>query len=583
MSRMPRAPRNEAASFRVRAWFALGIVGLGAVGLAARAVELQLIDREFLIGRGEAAAVREVKIEAHRGAIVDRNGRPLAISTPVESLYADPREIANARDSWPQLAKQLKRNPQQFARTLEANQNKSFVWLARHLTPTEAQGALKLNVPGVYVRNEYRRYYPAGEVLGHVIGMTSQDDKGLEALELAYDSWLAGEEGLKRVIRDNRGRRIDDVENIRAVRPGRDLTLAIDTRIQYLAHIELKRAIDDNRAAGGSMVVLDITTGEVLAMVNQPTFNPNDRAQRPAALRGGLMRNRAVTDMLEPGSSIKPFVVAAALESGRFDRSSVIDTRGGNWVYAGVEVNDEHPQGRLDLAGVLAKSSNVAMAMIAKELEPQQMWNTMTRFGFGRVTASQFPGESAGALPHYSNWRWSTIASMSRGYNLAVTPLQLAQAYAAVGALGVTRPVSLLRVDEPVPGQRVMSQANARTLISLLESVIYEGTGSRAAIPGYRVAGKTGTARKAKEGERGYESNRYVGVFGGIAPASNPRLAAVVVIDDPRSSRYYGGEVAAPVFSAVVGRALRLMGVAPDAGLQDTADPLTGVATMVTR
>lgn len=580
---MKRPPRTDAASFRARAWFALGVLGLGAAGLVARAVELQLVDREFLIGQGEARAVREVSIEAHRGAIVDRNGRPLAISTPVESVYANPRELAAARDRWPELAKQLKRSPSQIERTVEGNKDRSFIWLARHLTPAEAAAVTRLNVPGVYARSEYRRYYPAGEVLGHVVGVTNQDDQGQEALELAYDSWLAGEDGLKRVIRDNTGRRVDDIENIRTVRPGRELALSLDTRIQYLAYRELKRAIDENRASSGSMVVIDVTTGEVLAMVNQPTFNPNDREQRAAAMRGGALRNRAVTDMLEPGSSIKPFVVAAALESGRFHKASRIDTEGGAWVYGGVSVEDSQPQGVLDMAGVLAKSSNVAMAKIARELEPQQLWGTMTRFGFGHVTASQFPGESAGSLPHYSNWRWATVASMSRGYALAVTPLQLAQAYAVLGSLGVTRPVSLLKVEGEVPAQRVMSASNARVMISLLESVVNQGTASRAAIAGYRVAGKTGTAQRARTGSRGYDTDRHVAVFGGLAPASNPRLAAVVVIDDPREGRYYAGEIAAPVFSAVVGGALRLMGVAPDMPLEGAADPLTGVATMVAR
>lgn len=580
---MSRAARNEATSFRARAWFALGVLALGATGLVVRAVDLQLVDREFLIGQGEARAVRDVSIEAHRGAIVDRNGRPLAISTPVESVYANPRELGQAPERWPELAKQLKRNRNEFARRVSSSQDRDFIWLARHLSPGEAQAVLKKNVPGVYLRSEYRRYYPAGEVLGHVLGVTNQDDQGQEALELAFDPVLAGEDGIKRVIKDNNGRRVDDIENIRAVRPGRDLTLSIDTRIQYLAYRELKRAIDENRATAGSMVVLDIATGEVLAMVNQPTFNPNDRDQRGVAMRKGWQRNRAVTDMLEPGSSIKPFVVAAALESGRFDQSSVIDTEGGYYETGSVMVQDEHPQGRLDMAGVLAKSSNVAMFKIARELETEQMWGTLTRFGFGLVTASRFPGESAGSLPHYSNWRPVTVSALSRGYNLSVTPLQLAQAYATLGGLGVSRPVSLLRVDEAVPGQRVLSERSARTLISLLEAVIKDGTGSRAAIPGYRVAGKTGTARKTKAGERGYHTDRYVAVFGGLAPAGNPRLAAVVVIDDPREERYYGGEIAAPVFSAVIGGALRLMGVAPDAELEGSADPLTGVATMVSR
>jgi cell division protein FtsI (penicillin-binding protein 3) len=580
---MSRAPRSEAVSFRVRAWLALGVLAACAAGLVARAVELQLVDREFLIGQGEARAVREVTIEAHRGAILDRNGRPLAISTPVESIYANPRELAQAHDRWPELASKLDINRKQFEKTLEKSAGRSFVWLARHLTPAEAHAVMKLNVPGVYQRSEYRRYYPAGEVLGHVVGVTNQDDQGIEALELAFDSWLAGEDGLKRVIRDNTGRRVDDIENIRAVRPGGDLVLSIDTRIQYLAYRELKRAIEDNRASAGSMVVIDVTTGEVLAMANQPTFNPNQREQRATAVARGWLRNRAVTDMLEPGSSVKPFVIAAALESGRYTRNSIIDTGTGHFEIGGVEVNDEHPLGKLDLAGVLAKSSNVAMAKIARDLEPQQIWNTLTRFGFGKVTASQFPGESAGHLPHYSNWRWAVVSSMSRGYAWAVTPLQLAQGYAVLGAMGVARPVSLLRVDGPVQGRRVISEANARTLVSLLESVVNEGTGSRAAIPGYRVAGKTGTAWKHNGGGGGYQKDRYVAVFGGVAPATNPRLAAVVVIDDPRANRYYGGEVAAPVFSAVVGGALRLMGVAPDAELTGSADPLTGVARMGNR
>jgi len=577
-----RAPRGEASGFRMRAWFALGVLGLGAMGLVVRAVELQLVDREFLIGQGEARAVREVKVEAHRGAILDRNGLPLAISTPVESVHANPRELKDFPERWPELAKVLKRNRAELARRITASQEKDFLWLARHLTPTEAHAVQKLNVPGVYLRSEYRRYYPAGEVLGHVLGVTNQDDQGQEALELAFDPWLAGVDGLKRVIRDNNGRRVDDIENIRAVREGRDLTLSLDSRLQYLAFRELKRAIDDNRAVSGSMVLIDIPTGEVLAMVNQPAFNPNDREQRAAAMRGGWLRNRAVTDMLEPGSSFKPFVIAAALESGRFDQGSVIDTGSGVYEYRKVEVRDEHPLGRLDLAGVLAKSSNVGMAKIAWQLEEEQLWSTLTRFGFGQVTASRFPGESAGSLPAFSNWRAVTVSSLSRGYNLSVTPLQLAQAYAAVGALGVTRPVSLLRVDQPEPGKRVMSERNARTLITLLESVVKDGTGSRAAIPGYRVAGKTGTARKVKPGG-GYYTDRYTAVFGGVAPAGNPRLAAVIVIDDPRADRYYGGEIAAPVFSAVVGGALRLLGVAPDAQLDGAPDPLSGVATVVSR
>jgi cell division protein FtsI (penicillin-binding protein 3) len=578
-----RSPRTEAGSFRTRAMFAFALLGLGASALAARAVHLQLVQRDFLIDQGEARAVRDVEVEAHRGAILDRNGVPLAISTPMQSLYANPRELAAAPERFAELAKKLRRNRADLERRIASSQDREFIWLVRQLPPEEADAVMKLGVPGVYQRPEYKRFYPQGEVLGHVLGVTGQDDQGLEAIELAFDPLLAGEDGIKRVIRDKNGRRVDDIQNIRAVRPGQDLRLSLDSRIQHLAYSELKRAIEDNDASSGSIVLIKVATGEVLAMANQPTFNPNNSERRAAAVRAGAVRNRAVTDMLEPGSSFKPFVIAAALESGRFDGASVIDTGTGSFVSGGVEVNDEHPEGVLDLAGVLAKSSNVAMAKIARELEPQQLWSTLSRFGFGHVTAIEFPGESGGFLPNYTNWRWHLIASMSRGYSMQVTPLQLAQAYATLGALGEARPVSLRQVEAPVAGRQALEARNARTLISLLETVVKDGTGSRAAIPGYRVAGKTGTARKTRPGEGGYFDDRYTAVFAGLAPASDPRIAAVVVIDDPRAQRYYGGEIAAPVFSAVVGGALRLMGVAPDVELEGSTDPLTGVATMVNR
>jgi cell division protein FtsI (penicillin-binding protein 3) len=325
------------------------------------------------------------------------------------------------------------------------------------------------------------------------------------------------------------------------------------------------------------MVVIDVATGELLAMVNQPTFNPNARDQ----LNWSMYRNRAATDIIEPGSSIKPFVVAAALESGRFDAGSVIDTSPGFIRVGSKLIEDEHPVGAVGLAGILARSSNVGMTKIALSLEPQQIWTTLTNLGFGRVTSSGIPAESAGVLSNYASWRPIGIASLSYGYGLSVTPLQLTHGYATIGALGVSRPVSMLRVDKDVAGERVLSAHNSRTLISLLEGVVQAGTGTKAAIPGYRVAGKTGTAQKANSG--GYSTDHYISVFGGLAPASNPRLAAVVVIDDPAAGRYYGGDVAAPVFSAVVGGALRLMGVAPDEISAPATDPLTGVTTVVRR
>ncbi|HXR52380.1 MAG TPA: penicillin-binding transpeptidase domain-containing protein [Steroidobacteraceae bacterium] len=571
---MSRAPRTGGDGFRLRALFLFAVLLLGAAGLLARAVDLQLVEYKFLVNQGDARFLRDVTTVANRGSILDRNGAPLAISTPVSSVWTNPAELETVPSQWADLAKALHRNRADLTRRISSNQSRSFLWLARHLPPDDAQAVRKLNLPGVHLTREYKRYYPSGEVVGHVLGFTNVDDEGQEGAELAFDHWLAGEEGLKRVIQDRMGRKVEDVESIRAMREGRDLTLSLDMRIQYLAYRELKAAITQNRAHSGSMVVIDVTTGEVLAMVNQPAFNPNDRGQITPA----MYRNRAATDIIEPGSAIKPFVVAAALESGRFDTGSVFDT---SPIQVGSKIiEEEHVLGTIGLAEVLARSSNVGMTKIALALEPQQLWGTLTKLGFGHVTASGFPGESAGVLSNYGSWRPVGVSSLSRGYGLSVTPLQLAQAYAAIGAHGVMRPVSMLRVDGDVSGERVLSEHTARTLISLLESVVTEGTGAKAAIAGYRVAGKTGTAWK-NDG-RSYYEDRYTAVFGGMAPATHPRLAAVVVVDDPAAGKYYGGDISAPVFSAVVGGALRMLGVAPDAPGTAT-DPLTGVTTVVKR
>lgn len=573
---MSRRANSDAGSFRLRAGFVFVLLLGGAGGLLARAVYLQLVNPEFFIKEGAARFMRDVPTQAGRGSIFDRNGQPLAVSTPVESVFAVPQELAMLpEERWNALAKALKRDPGEFKQRITRNQGRSFMWLARKLSPRDAQAVRELDLTGVYFRQESQRYYPQAEVTGHVLGVTNIDDLGQEGIELAWDSQLAGQEGRKRVIQDRTGRVVEDVESIRAARPGRDITLSLDSRIQYLAYRELKRAIEANHAPSGSMVVIDVNTGEILAIANQPTFNPNDRSQRTPA----IYRNRAATDILEPGSSIKPFVMAAALESGRFNASSMIDTS--PMTVGDQQLVDEHPLGTVSIATVLAKSSNVGMARIALELEPRQIWTTLSQLGFGRVTASLFPGESAGVLSNYSAWRKVGISSLSRGYGLSVTPLQLAQAYATLGARGVAHPVSLERVDQPGTGERVISERTANTLVSLLEGVVNDGTGTKAKIPGYRVAGKTGTAKKVAE--RGYYDDRYVAVFGGVAPASNPRLAAVVVIDDPTAGRYYGGDVAAPVFAAVVGGALRLMGVAPDDTTASPLDPSIGVSTVVNR
>jgi cell division protein FtsI (penicillin-binding protein 3) len=555
-----RSPREAASgSFRWRAGLLITLLGASAVGLVWRAVDLQLVDHGFLAKEGDARFSRVLDIAAHRGTVTDRHGEPLAVSTPVDSIWANPGELALATDQIPRLAQALQLDREELARRITSNLDREFLYLARHRQPAEAEQIKALGIPGVYTSREYRRYYPAGEVTGHLLGFTNVDDSGQEGLELAFDHWLAGEDGAKRVIQDRYGRIVQNVESIRPARPGRDLVLSMDLRIQYLAYRELKAAIRDQRASAGSVVVLDVDSGEVLAMVNQPAYNPNDRDQ----LQVATYRNRAATDIFEPGSSIKPFFVAAGLASGKYDNRSVIDTSPG-FFKVGVKIfEDEHDLGAINIATVLAKSSNVGMAHIALSLPPQEIWTTLTHLGFGEVSTSGYPGESAGLLSNYSQWRPIGIATMSHGYGLSVTPLQLAHAYATIGALGLSRPVSFLRVDGPPQGERALEIPVCRELVDMLESVVTaEGTGKLAAIPGYRVAGKTGTAYKATAG--GYSTDRYMAVFGGVAPASAPRLAAVVIIDEPTAGQHRGGEVAAPVFSRIVGGALRLLAVAPD-------------------
>ncbi len=565
--------RDDPRSFRWRANFVLALLVCGAMGLVWRAVGLQLKDHKFLAGQGAARFSRVAEITSTRGTITDRYGEPLAVSTPVDSVWVNPKELALASDQLPRLAKALKRDKNELARRVTSNLDREFLYLARHMQPADAQKIRALEIPGVYLMREYRRYYPAGEVAGHIIGFTSVDDEGQEGLELAFDHWLAGEDGAKRVIQDRYGKIVQNVEEIRAMRPGRNLVLSVDLRIQYLAYRELKAAIRDQRAKSGSVIVLDVATGEVLAMVNQPAYNPNDRDQYKAK----TYRNRAVTDIVEPGSSIKPFVVAAGLASGRFNDHSIIDTNPGYIKVGAKLLEDPHNLGAIGLSTILAKSSNVGMTKVALSLEPAQMYGTLTSLGFGQVTTSGYPGESAGLLPHYSHWRPVGISSMSRGYGLSITPLQLAHAYATVAAEGVSRPISFLRVETAPAGERALDPGVSRMLIHLLEAVVApDGGGKQAAIPGYTVAGKTGTAWKATAG--GYATDRYLAVFGGIAPANNPRLAAVVIIDEPGAGKYYGGDVAAPVFSGVVGGALRLLAVPPDAPVRDDSESARQVA-----
>ena len=563
----PRLSDNDAQAkrYRWRAALVLALVVAGAVGLVARAMELQLVDHGFLAKQGDDRSMRVVKIAAHRGEIMDRNGEPLAVSTPVDSVWANPQELNENIDQLPKLAKALKVDQQSLARRVTSNLDREFLYLVRHMPPEQAARIKALGIPGVYLLREYRRYYPAGEVAGHVVGFTTIDDKGQEGLELDYDQLLNGEDGAKRVIQDMYGHYVQNVESIRAPRPGGDLVTSIDLRIQYLAYRELKAAMQEYRARAGSIVVLDVDTGEVLAMVNQPSFNPNDRDQ----LKPDLYRNRAATDIFEPGSSVKPFIMAAALASGQYRPDSVIDTSPGFLKVGSKIEEDEHDLGSIDLATILAKSSNVGTAKVALSLKPEEIWSTLTALGLGQVTGSGFPGESAGMLSNYSHWRPVGIATLSHGYGLSVTPLQLAHAYATIGASGVRRPVTFERVTGPVPGVQALDPKVAHELVQLMEQVVEKGgTATRAALIGYKVSGKTGTAFKSIAG--GYSTDRIMAVFAGLVPASHPKLATVVVIDEPSRDVHevgtlaQGGTVAAPVFAKVMSGALRLLDIAPD-------------------
>ena len=566
-SSLPRSSENDAQAktYRWRSYVVLGLVVAGAVGLAARAVELQLLDHGFLAKQGDDRSMRVVKIAAHRGAITDRSGEPMAISTPVDSIWVNPQELNDNIDQLPKLARALQQDPQILARRITSNLDREFLYLVRHMPPEEAARIKALGIPGVNLQREYRRYYPAGEVAGHVVGFTTIDDTGQEGLELGYDQLLNGEDGAKRVIQDLYGRYVENIESIRAPRPGRDLVTSIDLRIQYLAYRELKVAMQQYQARAGSVIVVDIDTGEVLAMVNQPSYNPNDREQ----LKPELYRNRAATDMLEPGSSVKPFIMAAALASGQYRPDSVVDTSPGFMKVGNKVEEDEHNFGIIDLGTILAKSSNVGMAKIALSLKPEQIWNTLTALGLGHVTGSDYPGESAGMLSNYTHWRPIGIATLSHGYSLSVTPLQLAHAYATIGAGGVARPITFERVSGTVPGKQVIDPKVAHDLVQLMENVIEKGgTATRAAVVGYKISGKTGTAFKSIAG--GYSTDKISAVFAGLVPASHPKLATVVVIDEPSRDvaqmgiLAQGGTVAAPVFSNVMSGALRLMDVPPD-------------------
>jgi cell division protein FtsI (penicillin-binding protein 3) len=534
-----------------------------AAALLGKVLYLQLVDHDFLTEQADIRHLKTVEISAHRGTITDRNGEPLAVSTPVDSVCADPVQLKPALDRLPELARALGVDPQWLARRVTSNLDRRFIYLSRHLLPPEAADVMSLDIPGICTRREYRRYQPHGEVAGHVIGFTDIDDRGQEGLEAAYDYWLSGEPGQKRVLKDRSGRVLEDVEQIKASRPGRALRTSLDLRLQYLAYRELKRAVAETGAKSGSAVILDPQTGEVLAMANQPGYNPNNRSQ----FQPQLYRNRAMTDIFEPGSSLKPLILAAALESGRFAPDSTIDTSPGTLIVDGRALtHDNSNLGVIDLTTVLAKSSSVGAGLIALALDADQLHGVLSGLGIGRLTDSGFPGESAGVLRDARNWKAVGQATLSYGYGVSVTAVQLARAYAAIAAGGLLPPVSLLALDAPPERERVLAPETAHALLRMMQAVVSPaGTGMRAAVANYTVAGKTGTAWISDSVVGGYSGDRYTAVFGGIAPATDPRLVAVVVINDPQGAEFYGGDIAAPVFANIVRGALRLLAVPPDA------------------
>lgn len=560
---------------RWRMRLVMSLVFGGFFVLTARAAYLQGWQNDFLNEEGDKRMQTIVDIPAHRGMITDRKGEPIAVSTPVESIWLNPSEAAATPDQIRALADSLETEPAKLRRQFR-DKGRSFVYLKRLLPPEVASDVLDLDVKGVHAKTEYRRYYPAGDVMGQVLGLTNVDDQGQEGLEYAYQSWLAGKPGAKRVMRDRLGNVIEVLDQLHAPKHGQDLTLSINLQLQYLAYRELAAAVAEHHARAGALVALDARTGEVLAMVNVPTYNPNNRA----TMTRDSARNRVATDTFEPGSTMKPFVIAAALEAGVVTPHSQIDVGPGWFMVGEKRITDVHAKGVIDIAEIIKVSSNVGAAKIALDMKSEDYWSMLSRLGFGTAPGSGFPGEAGGRLRPYLSWRPIEKATMAYGHGLSVSLLQLARAYCTFADDGILPRMTLLKHTDAALGVRAMSAETARTVRQMMEAVTQDGgTAPNARIVGYRVAGKTGTAHKAVRG--GYAANKYIASFVGLAPVSDPRLVVAVMIDEPEGREYYGGQVAAPVFAKVMAGALRFMAIAPDAPLEDIPAPssIVGEAT----
>ena len=536
------------------------ILLLGFAGLFARSIYLQSLHKDFLQQKGDARYSRTLVLQAHRGKITDRNGELLAISSPVESVWASPPDVKINASQKKQLAILLGIKTKDIDKKI-ANTQRGFVYIKRRVSPDLAARVMSLKISGVFLQREYKRFYPAGDVTAHLVGFTGIDDKGQEGFELAQNAFLSGKAGMRKVIKDRQGRIVEDLEDVKVPQDGRDLVLSIDRRIQYLAFRELSKAVEKHKAKAGAIVVLDAKTGEVLAMVNLPTYNPNN----PINIKGKT-RNRAITDIFEPGSTLKPMTASAAMQFGDFTPTTPIQTAPGYMSIGPATIHDSHTYGVLTVAEVIQKSSNVGASKMALSLKREELWSTFNQLGFGTRTNIGFPGESSGRLRPYKTWRPIEQATMSYGHGISLTLLQLARSYTVYANEGELKPVSLLRLSESPVGHQVFSAQVANDVKDMLELVVQPGgTALRAQVAGYRVGGKTGTAHKI--GAKGYERDKYVGSFVGIAPASNPRFIMAVMIDEPsiEKDQYYGGIVAAPVFSAVMADALRMLSVAQDA------------------
>lgn len=567
-------------------FFALVVVSAGKI------VHLHIFEHEFLSGQGDARSVRNILIDAHRGSITDRKGEPLAVSTPVLTVWANPRQLLERQQqllsaaeqqpeqakavanlalfeqSLTELAQILELKSAELTAKLTANAGREFIYLRRGITPEEGNKVKQLRLTGINLREDYRRYYPAGEVTAHLVGITDIDEHGREGFELSYNDWLAGKPGKRQVIKNLRGEIIRELQVLENAKPGQSLALSIDLRLQYLAHRELRNALSEFKAKAGSLVIVDVKTGEILALVNHPTYNPNNRS----SYKPDAVRNRALVDVFEPGSTVKPFTIAAALDTGRWRPDSTVDVGNGVMRIGKYSIRDVSRGGVLDLTNVLKKSSNVGVSKIALDIGAEPIYSLMQQIGFGADTGLGFPGESSGRFPVYRRWGSAETAAMSYGYGFSVTAVQLAQAYAALGNNGISIPLSLQKVQQPAPGIRVLDARISQTVLEMLRSVVEEegGGGVRAKVPGYHVAGKSGTAKKQAAGG-GYTEKSYRSLFAGVGPVSDPRIAIAVVIDEPREGGFYGGVVAAPVFSRVMAGSLRLMNVRPDNLANDVA------------